>query len=165
MNLLCLWIMAATVNFPNILSFYLSYKHSVFNKTRNCISTVYLLNFKSLILLIGHLAPHLGRAWGILQIYKGRAFHHTHTHTHTHRSTHTHTIAHMCVLPLPTHRHEHKHKHTSERGCVYKMKRISPRALPWGTPQVRNEGTDFTLLQSLLPLSTCVLSHLLHVKT
>ena len=131
MNLLCLWIMAATVNFPNILSFYLSYKHSVFNKTRNCISTVYLLNFKSLILLIGHLAPHLGRAWGILQIYKGRAFHHTHTHTHT--GAHTHTQLHTCVFSPFLHTDMNTNTNTHQKEAAYtKWKELVPGLCPGG---------------------------------
>ena len=32
---------------------------------------------------------------------------------------------------------------TSERGWVYRMKRIGPKTEPWGTPQVRSEGEDF----------------------
>ena len=43
---------------------------------------------------------------------------------------------------------------TSERGWVYRMKRIGPKTEPWGTPQVRSEGEDFIPFT----VTTCVLS-------
>ena len=43
---------------------------------------------------------------------------------------------------------------TSERGWVYRMKRIGPKTEPWGTPQVRSGGEDFIPFT----VTTCVLS-------
>ena len=111
------------------------------------------------------MAPHLGRAWGILQLYKGLmicAFHHTRTHTCTHTHTHTqeHKQLHACVFSPFLHTDMNTNTHTHQKEAEYtKWKESVP-----GGPH-KSEMKARILLQSQLPLSTCVLSHLLQVRT